>query len=64
MGKTTTMADRGGGVLFVLIDGLADVSLRQLKEKTPLQSAKTPALDAVACTRHALFYGRIARNGD
>uniref|UniRef100_A0AAV1V0S4 Metalloenzyme domain-containing protein n=1 Tax=Peronospora matthiolae TaxID=2874970 RepID=A0AAV1V0S4_9STRA len=35
-------------VVFVLIDGLADVSLLELGQKTPLEAAKTPAMDAIA----------------
>ncbi|KAG4937577.1 hypothetical protein JHK85_052496 [Glycine max] len=35
-------------VAFVLIDGLADVSLPRLGYKTPLQAAKLPNLDAIA----------------
>ncbi|KAH1238568.1 2,3-bisphosphoglycerate-independent phosphoglycerate mutase 1 [Glycine max] len=35
-------------VAFVLIDGLADVSLPKLGYKTPLQAAKLPNLDAIA----------------
>ncbi|CAH0477071.1 unnamed protein product [Peronospora belbahrii] len=35
-------------VVFVLIDGLADVSLHELKQKTPLEAAPTPAMDAIA----------------
>ncbi|DAZ99203.1 TPA: hypothetical protein N0F65_008236 [Lagenidium giganteum] len=35
-------------VVFVLIDGLSDVTLSELDGKTTLQAAKTPAMDAVA----------------
>lgn len=35
-------------VVFVLIDGLADVSLAQLDGQTTLQAARTPAMDAIA----------------
>ncbi|GAB9470221.1 2,3-bisphosphoglycerate-independent phosphoglycerate mutase [Globisporangium polare] len=35
-------------VVFVLIDGLADVSLHELGLKTPLEAARTPAMDAIA----------------
>ena len=37
-------------VVFVLIDGLADVSLLELDQNTPLEAAKTPAMDAIART--------------
>lgn len=37
-------------VVFVLIDGLADVSLAQLDGQTTLQAARTPAMDAIART--------------
>lgn len=37
-------------VVFVLIDGLADVSLHELGLKTPLEAARTPAMDAIART--------------
>ena len=36
-------------VVFVLIDGLGDISIDELKQKTPLEYAKTPAMDAIAC---------------
>ncbi|KAJ0408116.1 hypothetical protein P43SY_002086 [Pythium insidiosum] len=35
-------------ILFVLIDGLADVTLRELGNRTTLEAAKTPAMDAIA----------------
>jgi hypothetical protein len=35
-------------IVFVLIDGLADVSLSSLGGRTPLQAAQTPAMDALA----------------
>lgn len=35
-------------VVFVLIDGLADVSLAQLDGRTTLEAARTPAMDAIA----------------
>ncbi|KAI9908686.1 hypothetical protein PsorP6_003659 [Peronosclerospora sorghi] len=35
-------------VVFVLIDGLADVSLQELAQNTPLEAAHTPAMDAIA----------------
>ena len=37
-------------VVFVLIDGLADVSLQELEQNTPLEAACTPAMDAIART--------------
>ncbi|KAG7402164.1 hypothetical protein PHYBOEH_005727 [Phytophthora boehmeriae] len=36
-------------VMFVLIDGLADVSLQELDQQSPLEAAQTPAMDAIAC---------------
>ena len=42
-------------VVFVLIDGLADVSLLELDQKTPLEAAKTPAMDAIARTLVLFF---------
>ncbi|TMW68629.1 hypothetical protein Poli38472_006097 [Pythium oligandrum] len=44
--ETTTPRTRA--VVFVLIDGLADVSLKQLGNKTTLEAANTPAMDAIA----------------
>ncbi|KAF4322984.1 hypothetical protein JM18_000290 [Phytophthora kernoviae] len=35
-------------VVFVLIDGLADVSLQELDQQSPLEAAQTPAMDAIA----------------
>ncbi|CEG44155.1 -bisphosphoglycerate-independent phosphoglycerate [Plasmopara halstedii] len=35
-------------VVFVLIDGLADASLEELGQQTPLEGAQTPAMDAIA----------------
>ncbi|KAI7865366.1 2,3-bisphosphoglycerate-independent phosphoglycerate mutase-domain-containing protein [Spinellus fusiger] len=35
-------------LLFVLIDGVGDVAVPELNQKTPLQTAKTPWLDALA----------------
>lgn len=37
-------------VVFVLIDGLADLSLHELDDKTTLEAAHTPAMDAIART--------------
>lgn len=37
-------------VVFVLIDGLADVSLQELDKQTPLEAAHTPTMDAIART--------------
>jgi 2,3-bisphosphoglycerate-independent phosphoglycerate mutase len=34
--------------VFVLIDGLGDVSLKELDNKTTLQAAKVPTMDAIA----------------
>lgn len=36
-------------VAFVLVDGLGDVSIPSLGFQTPLQAARTPNLDAIAC---------------
>jgi 2,3-bisphosphoglycerate-independent phosphoglycerate mutase len=38
----------GKRVVLVLIDGIADVSLKQLNHKTPIEHARTPFFDAVA----------------
>jgi 2,3-bisphosphoglycerate-independent phosphoglycerate mutase len=35
-------------VAFVLIDGVGDVTIPCLGFKTPLETAKTPVLDAIA----------------
>ncbi|GLD95121.1 hypothetical protein PINS_up003746 [Pythium insidiosum] len=35
-------------IVFVLIDGLADVTLRELGSRTTLEAANTPAMDAIA----------------
>jgi 2,3-diphosphopglycerate-independent phosphoglycerate mutase len=35
-------------VVLLLIDGLGDVSVPSLGDRTPLQAARTPALDALA----------------
>ena len=35
-------------VLFIVLDGMADVSHRELSWRTPLQAASTPALDLLA----------------
>lgn len=35
-------------ILFLLLDGLGDVRYRQLGDKTPLEKARTPTLDALA----------------
>lgn len=37
-------------VAFVLIDGIGDVNIACLGNKTPLQAAHTPYLDAIAGT--------------
>ncbi len=37
-----------GRVAFVLIDGLGDVSIPELGNRTPLEAAHTPHLDAIA----------------
>lgn len=44
-------------VVFVLIDGLADVSLHELGHKTPLEAARTPAMDAIARMCLVLYQG-------
>jgi 2,3-bisphosphoglycerate-independent phosphoglycerate mutase len=36
------------GVIFILIDGLADNGMNKLDHKTPLQDTPTPYLDAIA----------------
>ncbi|KAF1777196.1 Alkaline-phosphatase-like, core domain [Phytophthora cactorum] len=45
-------------VVFVLIDGLADVSLQELDQQTPLEAAHTPAMDAIARTPRAFSLSR------
>ena len=35
-------------IAFLLVDGVGDVSVERLRQRTPLQVAHTPALDAVA----------------
>lgn len=35
-------------VLFLLVDGLGDVSAPELRDKTPLEYANTPNLDELA----------------
>jgi 2,3-bisphosphoglycerate-independent phosphoglycerate mutase len=35
-------------ILFILIDGLGDHSLPELQNKTPLEHAHTPNMDALA----------------
>lgn len=48
-------------VVFVLIDGLADVSLRELGGRTTLEAAHTPAMDAIArASRCFLVFSTIA----
>jgi 2,3-bisphosphoglycerate-independent phosphoglycerate mutase len=34
-------------LLIILIDGLGDVALRELDDKTPLQLARTPHMDSL-----------------
>ena len=38
----------GRRIAFVLIDGLGDVSIPELGNRTPLEAAHTPHLDAIA----------------
>ena len=45
---------------FVLIDGLGDVSLPGLGYRTPLQVARTPALDAIAGSLSGVLLGTVA----
>lgn len=40
----------GVKVLWILIDGIGDVSLESLGRRTPLETARTPACDAIACS--------------
>lgn len=35
-------------LVLLLVDGLGDVSVPSLRDRTPLQAARTPALDALA----------------
>ncbi|GMF32768.1 unnamed protein product [Phytophthora fragariaefolia] len=51
-------------VVFVLIDGLADVSLRELDQQTPLEAAQTPAMDAIARSFEAMGAGLPMSKGD
>jgi hypothetical protein len=48
MASSSPPPPRRKAVLFVLIDGLSDVTLRQLGDRTTLQAARTPAMDAIA----------------
>lgn len=47
-------------VAFVLIDGVGDVSIPRLGFKTPLETAKTPVLDAIAGNNYLNFLISIA----
>ena len=40
-------------VAFVLIDGIGDISIPELGNRTPLEAAHTPHLDAIAGPRFA-----------
>ena len=35
-------------ILYIILDGLGDLPLEELKEETPLESAKTPFMDSLA----------------
>lgn len=37
-----------GGLAFLLIDGIGDVSIPELGNRTPLEAAQCPNLDAIA----------------
>ena len=40
--------DSNKKVVFILIDGLADLGIPKLNSKTPLKYAKTPNMDKIA----------------
>lgn len=42
------MGQKQRRIMFLLVDGLGDVSVSALGGYTPLQAAKTPHLDALA----------------
>ena len=42
------MREHATGLAFVLIDGLGDVSIPDLGNRTPLEAAHCPYLDAIA----------------
>ena len=42
------MREPTAGLAFVLIDGLGDVSIPELGDRTPLEAAHCPNLDAIA----------------
>ena len=53
------MRDPTTGLAFVLIDGIGDVSIPELGNRTPLEAAHCPNLDAIAgsssCTQHCVM---------
>lgn len=48
-----------GRMAFVLIDGLGDVSIPELGNRTPLEAAHTPHLDAIAGGSRSFRFGAI-----
>ncbi|RXH89757.1 hypothetical protein DVH24_032114 [Malus domestica] len=48
IGPPSTRGQKGESGIFVLIDGVGDVSIPRFGFKTPLQAAKVPNLDAIA----------------
>ena len=42
------MACRARGLVLVLIDGIGDVSIPELGNRTPLEAAHCPNLDTIA----------------
>lgn len=48
-GDAITDRDGKHATIFILIDGLADVSIPERGYRTPLELASTPAMDAIAC---------------
>eukprot|EP00736_Rhodelphis_marinus_P010025 Rmarinus@m.3414 len=44
----TSNSEQSSRIVFILIDGLSDVSVSNLGDKTPLESAETPVMDKLA----------------
>lgn len=51
-------------LLLLLIDGIGDVAVGKLDEKTPLQVAKTPWLDQLAGIWIMCYAQEISNSGD
>jgi len=43
-------AQQKAKILFVLVDGIGDIGIKELAGKTPLQTANLPHFDAIAET--------------